>query len=973
MKRIIYPLLFLILLIPEQTTAQLPNDTIFTISDSLKAKVKNPLMAQDFNVPELVLPTPDAAALGKYGQYPVSLNTGLVQIDIPIYEIKLPRATVPISISYHASGIKVDEIASMVGLGWSLNAGGVITRSVKGIPDQGLNVNWAIKSNYSVEKIQGFDEDETRFHWVDNFHIGETRGTYDSETDIFHYNIGSLSGSFRLDTKGNIIQIPLTNNKIEYLNNGNFRITGNDGTEYYFGAKEYARRQEPVDEHVTSWYLTSIITIDRKYINFQYADDENSYGDQYISYHLQVNHNSFKPYSLSLAYNYVYSKNTLRLSSIQFPEGKISFNYNYDRQDKRKYRLTGIQVSNIANSTIKNISLHHSYFCSRLMLDKLTIFDSRDEVFFNYKFNYDADNSMRRLPPYFSSGNQYTDECHYYGQDLWGYYNGIRTNPHLLVYNGETRPLPALVSAKRHVDPDYAQIGSLKKITYPTGGYTEFEYEGNKNSKGEYVGGLRIKQLRSYSNSEDVPITKSYQYENITDNMADFIRPFSYTQSEVVKYGGIGMVEPWCELEVSDYYSSEPIIAASKSAGPPVLYGKVTEYEGDMFNNSGKTEYIFNNNFRDINMHNTIHCIRPSYSSGRFIPYLKEYYENKNWLRGNPVEINVYSRKDVEYSLVKSIKYKYQIFNLESNIKVGFKTFRNIITLGSKHAEGYNNNQPIKTEELFQYDDIVTQTGLVKLTKTEETDYLDGKAVTTITTHNYDRLDKQYEVTSTRQIFSDGTVSKQYFSYPNDLLSAANSIYRIMSQKNILSPIIFQTDSLNNTFVQTVQNIPQQIDETIVPHMIITKKGNGKTEEEITYTEYDDKGNVLEIIKRDGIYETYIWGYNQCYPVAKLTNIRYETVANNSVLIGYLNELQNHTSGVGLNQLNEDIRKALPADVQITTCTYIPLVGMNSMTDPAGMTTYFEYDTFGRLKETYIVEDGKRKPIQTYEHHYQNQ
>jgi hypothetical protein len=92
-----------------------------------------------------VPPSPDAAALGKYGQYPVSMPNGLVQIDIPVYTIKLPLIQVPISISYHPSGIKVDEISSVVGLGWALNAGGVITRSVRGLPDDRFGATGIIR------------------------------------------------------------------------------------------------------------------------------------------------------------------------------------------------------------------------------------------------------------------------------------------------------------------------------------------------------------------------------------------------------------------------------------------------------------------------------------------------------------------------------------------------------------------------------------------------------------------------------------------------------------------------------------------------------------------------------------------------------------------------------------------------------------------------------------------------------------
>src|SRR5688572_22137485 len=89
-------------------------------------------MQADIQAPKIVPPSPDAASLGKYGEMPVDKSTGVPQISVPLCEIKTPRFTLPITLSYHASGIKVDEVASWVGTGWSLNAGGVITRTVIG-------------------------------------------------------------------------------------------------------------------------------------------------------------------------------------------------------------------------------------------------------------------------------------------------------------------------------------------------------------------------------------------------------------------------------------------------------------------------------------------------------------------------------------------------------------------------------------------------------------------------------------------------------------------------------------------------------------------------------------------------------------------------------------------------------------------------------------------------------------------------
>ena len=86
-----------------------------------------------------VPPSADVASLGQFTEYPVDISTGVASVNIPLWTLEENDVSLPVSLSYHASGVKVDQIASYVGMGWSLNAGGVISRVVKGLPDDCLN------------------------------------------------------------------------------------------------------------------------------------------------------------------------------------------------------------------------------------------------------------------------------------------------------------------------------------------------------------------------------------------------------------------------------------------------------------------------------------------------------------------------------------------------------------------------------------------------------------------------------------------------------------------------------------------------------------------------------------------------------------------------------------------------------------------------------------------------------------------
>jgi len=150
---------------------------------------------------DVILPAPNAASLGKYGDIPVSYFTGVPSINVPIFTLQEGSLNVPISLSYHASGIKVAETASWVGIGWSLNAGGMITRTILGIAD---------------EKNDGYYNDGINLTDTTLSTIQEiANGTLDSEPDLFNFNVNGYSGKFYFDQNKEAHFIPKQDLKIE--------------------------------------------------------------------------------------------------------------------------------------------------------------------------------------------------------------------------------------------------------------------------------------------------------------------------------------------------------------------------------------------------------------------------------------------------------------------------------------------------------------------------------------------------------------------------------------------------------------------------------------------------------------------------------------------------------------------------------------------------------------------------------------
>lgn len=80
-------------------------------------------------------PSADAWEFMKYGEIHPSLYTGTLSLSIPFYTYKDPDFELPISFDYATTGHIPNVVSGILGPDWTLNLGGVITREVRGLPD----------------------------------------------------------------------------------------------------------------------------------------------------------------------------------------------------------------------------------------------------------------------------------------------------------------------------------------------------------------------------------------------------------------------------------------------------------------------------------------------------------------------------------------------------------------------------------------------------------------------------------------------------------------------------------------------------------------------------------------------------------------------------------------------------------------------------------------------------------------------
>jgi YD repeat-containing protein len=439
-------------------------------------------------MPDIIPPSPTAYKFTAFGNIPFNSSTGAFQYSLPVYTIEMPDFNMPVSLTYSSSGVKIDEVSSVTGHDWSLDAGGIISRVMRGKPDE-LSGRWYPSSiNTQTDAIK-----------IKNITNPTIPTNYDTERDWFSFRVNGLSGNFYFDENLNIYIDGKDFVKIEYnpdsnsLNNvgygvpSTFTITDNKGYKYIFGGShEYqegmqtSTNNSPVNLfYYSAWFLKEIITPNQNKVSFKYRENNMSYiaGNIYsLLYTEQCRQSDYiGNYSESSSYSTIKSR---VISEISFTNGTILFDYNTGRQDNGGVSLKEIHIKN-QSGTIRKLLLNYDVSPYRLFLKNVKFLGEDETPAETYSFDY---YSKEQLPARLS-----------FNKDKYGYYNGRSNNSPFSESLKEDQVINPILqkgylantyaTADQEVYPEYTHYGMLKTITYPTGGYTNITYEGNSTEK----------------------------------------------------------------------------------------------------------------------------------------------------------------------------------------------------------------------------------------------------------------------------------------------------------------------------------------------------------------------------------------------------------------------------------------------------------------------------------------------------------
>lgn len=426
---------------------------------------------------EIISSSPEASTLGQYGDIPFDYHTGRVTYSIPFYTINVGEVSLPISLTYSSSGLKVAEVPTRAGLGWTLNAGGVISSTVRGKADFGTNgLQQSTPINDDVKAYLDGTLSESDIATLLDY---SQKGLWDTEPDVFHYNTGSMNGKFMFDVDGVIHHLPHNRLNINRINENSWEIEDRNGTKYLFDkpestSSEYGERFTTAVK--TAWYLSEITLaneVDK--ITFSYVP-QSQVMPEYKSETNMRGLGNGNGNDCSGAGGYVstigqQSSVGHKLTKITFPGGEINFNDGAAREDHGGGSTLGSIVLSTDEGVLKTFNMSYEYFGGSTALENKRLkLKSIEEVgkgtttldYFNeYTSNFPSWN---------------IDNSSYYHQDHWGYYNS-NANAHFKTLIPENFYYPN--GAERSPDWTKSVYGMLKTIHYPTGGETNFEYEGN--------------------------------------------------------------------------------------------------------------------------------------------------------------------------------------------------------------------------------------------------------------------------------------------------------------------------------------------------------------------------------------------------------------------------------------------------------------------------------------------------------------
>lgn len=520
----------------------------------------------------------------------------------------------------------------------------------------------------------------------------------------------------------------------------------------------------------------------------------------------------------------------------------------------------------------------------------------------------------------------------------------------------------------------------LLSITYPTGGRTEFVCDHNCFRDGDdavrRISSYRIKYIRYYDTDDTLLKETAYKYgpdedgcgiirhePDMDDDMGN-----CHTEQIVSYYyprdSWSGSYSLGATLRLRTYYP-HTIYRTNYDDGSHVQYDEVAEYQSAGGTLSGKTVYKYDLTNRHA---------RPVREVFAY-PNAPYPVEGDTWYLGQLDSVVQYKYDGGRFDWVARRAYTYNRYDASERI---------FCARVWASAVGYllGSSQQIDDGHTFEYSYNGITPGCMQLSEEViEQREDDGRILRRRTNYYYDT--NPYTASRKETTYADGRTVTERTLYAEDYLPSS---VQTMLDRNLLSlpleRVVYTDETVmqGDTFRYDLYGRPDSLSTLASLNLSpasfrfsnrSSTGGKGAYTPDTHYIgraslRYDADGNICEVQAVGQPPICYLWGYKGQYLVAEIRNAAYDEV---KTALGAATVERIRTSVV----LSEGDLAALDGlrtsrkEWHVTTATYIPLVGMASMTDPSGRETTYEYNAHNHLMR---VRDHKGKVVNEYEYSF---
>lgn len=986
---------------------------LFVLKANAQPPAADDLSKYSFNYRNIIPGMPENASLGAYGNVPISTGKGTPNISFNLYTLSKGGVNVPISISYQASGIRFNDIPSVVGMKWSLDAGGSVNRSVNGIIDE----------DYLLNNLSSIDPAHIAYQ---NLHVNSyetqdsskriAKQSLDVSLDDYFYNFPGHGGSmylgpdqvFRADKEYRQLRISYTNHLDTFI------IKDNAGNTYIFGGYadhstiyntgKYNKQALSSTGARVSWKLQKIITANKQEIVFEYTSytyEYSSLDSERWTVYITPQGGAYAP--CETGYYYIgtnedayqttqFTNTAWLLTKISTDDQEVLFNYHQESELAIfQKKLASIKIySKISADTVKQFAFSYNgdYLADFTEIDQSGRTEGKKHSFMYY-------NGGSPLHPFTKD------------RDIYGYYNGssnstLMANAAAFSY-GYSWPM-----ADRLPRSSSAIAGTLSDIFYPTGGHTTLEYEYNMWDNGSdmvYAPGLRVKSIRDADITGKVYNEKKFHYSPVGganyDELTINNEDPAYLEPTMV---GVFNSEDDHPFDRNNFFYGKVVIEnTGDGSGPAQFETDHYDIQFDLFQKHSPLLVK-----KEIFVTDTLH-----------LQQSVEYRYTTTWMD---------EFKIASYLLRKAVPHL-------GNYSYEGSSIVYPCCLPTTIYQGFDLNYVLRPV-LYDLDTVITK----EFTPA-------GDSLVTTVTSSYDGYGL---LQSSKTTGSDGVVTQVNYTYPSSY--PANPVLAQMKDSFVVSPVVEE-----QYLVQPYSIVKKKKENTYafndggfftVSGQTVTDVPTGKTQT-LNYYGYNPKAQPLATGRTDDVTKSYIWDYLDELPIAEAVNadtlsiaytsfeadgkgrwsfsgtpaadstavtgkktyalsggsitksglssgevylLSYWSKGNHALLISgtevgwprtlasitvkgqdwklYEHKITGQTSVSLSGSIAIDELRFYPEQAQMSSYTYAPLVGITSQCDANGRIVYYQYDGLDRLS---LVRDQDNNVIKKICYNYLGQ